>query len=110
MGLSEIRSDGPCTSAFQPPDSEVVYFGLARDPGRRLLANGSSLAGSTATVVSSRSLTKPGFATSELLHFSEARCSLRRTGALRADLDGVGARLFLDPEKRLRKRGNDSYL
>ena len=57
------------------PDSEVVYFGFARDPGRRLLANGSSSAGSTATVVSSRSLTKPGFATSELLHFSEARCS-----------------------------------
>ena len=56
-------------------DSEVVYFGLAGDPGRRSLANGSSSAGSTATVVSSRLLTKPGFATSELLHFSEARCS-----------------------------------
>ena len=65
---------------FPVPDSEVVYFGFAWDPGRRSLANGSSLAGSTATVVSIRSLTKPGFATSELLHFSEARCGRSPNG------------------------------
>lgn len=73
-GLSENWLRWPMYDGLRAPDSNLVHFGFARDPGRRPLANGSSSsAGSTSTVVSSRLLRKPGFATSESFHFVHAR-------------------------------------
>jgi hypothetical protein len=52
-------------------DSEVVFFGLALNPGRPSLAKGSAALSSTPPIPSTRSVMRPGFGISGLRPFKE---------------------------------------
>jgi hypothetical protein len=63
-------------------DSDVMFFGLALDTGRRSLANGSASFDSTQVeslgstpVTPTRSVINPGVGISGLLRFSESLCA-----------------------------------